>query len=102
MYVHTRTLQFVCHSCACECIEACVVYVPAWKCQFVHFRGPGAFTVDRVRYLYTRKEQFMFYAFRWSTFEVHEYAESTLQGISTLENTSLCFSMIRIRAQKTV
>ena len=79
MYFHTRKHHFVHHSSPCACVEGCVVYVPAWKCQFVHFQRPGASTVDRVRYLYTRK--------RFAMIRVH--AQEALQGISLLGIASL-------------
>ena len=43
------------------CIEACVVYVFALKWQFMHSRCSGVCIVDRVRYLYAKRQQFMLF-----------------------------------------
>ena len=89
MYFHTRKHHFVRHSSPCGCVEGCIVYVPAWKCQFVHFQRPGASTVDRVRYLYTRK--------RFAMIRVH--AQEALQGISLLGIASLQKTGVHAHAQ---
>ena len=55
VHLHSGKRQLVHNGRPCACVEGCVVYVPALKCQFMHFRGPFTCVMERLVLVHARK-----------------------------------------------